>query len=77
MRELVLESLRILNVLNENRQSQTGPVGEGLLMAYGRGAFRALDLATYDAVVHDAIYSLPLQAQQSIFYGWGKIQSCH
>lgn len=77
MRELVLESLRILNVLNENKQSQTGPTGEGLLMAYGGGSFRAFDLETYDIMVHDAIFSLPLQAQQSIFYGWAKTQSCH
>jgi len=77
MRELVLESLRVLNLLNEDRQPRTGRVGEGLLMAYGQGSFRAPDLATYDALVHDAIYSLPLHAQQSIFYGLAKTQSCH
>ena len=77
MRELVLDSLRVLNLLNQDSQTRTGFVGEGLLMAYGEGSFRAPDVATYDALVHDAIYSLPLHAQQSIFYGLAKTQSCH
>ncbi len=77
MRELVLESLRVLNVLNDDSPTRTGLVGEGLLMAYGQGSFRAPDLPTYDALVHGAIYSLPLHTQQSIFYGWAKTQSCH
>ena len=77
MRELVLESLRVLNVLNEHDHTRTGLVGEGLVMAYGQGSFRAPDVATYDALVHDAIYSLPLHAQQGIFYAWAKTQTCH
>ncbi len=39
MRELVLESLRVLNVLNDDSLTRTGLVGEGLLMAYGQGLF--------------------------------------
>jgi hypothetical protein len=45
--------------------TSTGLVGEGLLMAYGQGSFRAPDLAAYDVLVHDAIYSLPLHTQQT------------
>jgi hypothetical protein len=76
MRELVLDSLRVLNLLADDSRTRTGPMGEGLLMAYGQGSFRAPDLATYDALVHGAIYSLPLHTQQSIFYGWAKTRSC-
>ncbi|HTS53970.1 MAG TPA: hypothetical protein VMH26_11905 [Burkholderiales bacterium] len=77
MRELVLESLRVLNMLSDDSRTRTGPVGEGLLMAYGQGVFRAPDPAAYEALVHGAIYSLPLHTQQSIFYGWAKTRSCH
>ena len=76
MRELVLESLRVLNLLNDNSRTRTGLVGEGLIMAYGRGSFRAPDLANYEVLVHGAIYSLALHTQQSIFYGWAKTRSC-
>jgi len=77
MRELVLESLRVLNAMDDHPRGRTGPIGEGLVMAYGRGSFKALDLAAYDALVQRAIYSLPLHTQQSIFYGWAKTRSCH
>ena len=77
MRELVLESLRVLNSLNDSRQTPICRVGEGLLMAYGNGSFDAPDLAVYAALVHEALYALPLHAQQAILYRWGKTQSCH
>jgi len=77
MREVVLESLRVLNLLSDNGRTSTGLVGEGLLMAYGQGRFRAPDLVAYAELVHRALYGLPLHAQQSILYRWGKIQSCH
>jgi len=76
MRELVLESLRVLNVMDDHAGSRTGPIGEGLVRAYGRGSFKALDHAAYDALVQRAIGSLPLHLQQSIFYGWAKTRSC-
>ena len=77
MCELVLETLRVYNALTEHRPPSTGPIGEGLLMAYGQGSFRTPDLATYDTLVHRALYRLPLHAQQRILYRLGKTQSCH
>jgi len=72
MRELVLDGLRLLNTLN-----RTGLVGEGLLIAYGQGSFRAPDLTVYGISVHEALCALPLHTQQAILYRWGKMQSCH
>ena len=77
MRELVLESLRVLNALNDDRQTSARPIGEGLLMAYGHGSFRAPDLTAYGTSVHETLCALPLHAQQAILYRWGKMQSCH
>ena len=77
MRQLVLDGLRLLNTLNGNRQTTTGLVGEGLLMAYGQGSFRAPDLTVYGVSVHEALCALPLHAQQAILYRWGKMRSCH
>lgn len=76
MRELVVQSLRVINAMNRDGSKPSGLVGEGLLMAYGAGRFEALDLPAYEAVVHHAIDALPCHVQQSIYYRWAMSQAC-
>jgi hypothetical protein len=76
MRELVVQSLRVINAMNRNASKPSSVVGEGLLMAYGAGCFEVLDLPAYEAVVHRSIGALPGHIQQTIYYRWAMSQAC-
>jgi hypothetical protein len=74
MRELVLQTLRVVNSLDRTASSAHSVVGEGLLMAYGDGRLDAPALAAYEALVQRAIDAVPMHVQQGIYYRWSMSQ---
>jgi hypothetical protein len=75
IRELVIKSLRVINLLDRRRETSAGLIGEGLLKAYGSHTVEALDARAYATVVHRAIAVLPAHVQQQILFRWGMAQA--